>query len=88
MSRTRRIVVTMFVCLCAAVNTRAQAPAPEGWVVLPIDEYRALRARANPEAPAPSPPPVDATLTRVEYDLRADTDTIAGRALLTIDVLR
>ena len=96
MSRTRRVVVTMFVCLCAAVNARAQAPAPEGWVVLPVDEYRALRARANPDAPLPSPPPVDATLTRVDYDLRVDAstslgaggDTVSGRALLTIDVLR
>ena len=42
-----------------------------------------------------SPPPVDATLTRVDYDLRVDPstslgagDSIAGRALLTIDVLR
>ena len=96
MSRTRRVVVTMFVCLCAAIDARAQAPAPEGWVVLPVDEYRALRARANPDAPLPSPPPVDATLTRVDYDLRVDAstslgaggDTVSGRALLTIDVLR
>jgi hypothetical protein len=76
------------VCLCAATNVFAQAPAPEGWVVLPVDEYRALRARANPDAPAPAPPPVDATVTRVDYELQVDTDTIAGRALLTIDVLR
>ena len=34
------------------------------------------------------PPPVDATLTRIDYDLRADTEAIAGRALLTVDVLR
>ncbi|HEX6161806.1 MAG TPA: hypothetical protein VFZ31_00470 [Vicinamibacterales bacterium] len=94
MSRTRCVVIAVVVCLCAAVNVDAQAPAPEGWVVLPVDEYRALRARANPEAPAPSPPPVEATLTRVDYELQADpsiaagTDTIAGRALLTIDVLR
>ena len=31
---------------------------------------------------------MDATLTRVDYDLRVDSDSIAGRALLTIDVLR
>ena len=87
MSRTRSFVSAVLVCLCAAVDARAQAPV-EGWVVLPVDEYRALRARANPDAPAPLPPPVDATLTRVEYDLRADTDVVSGRALLTIDVLR
>jgi len=61
---------------------------PDGWVVLPVDEYRALRDRANPQPPQPASPPVDATLTRVDYDLRADGDSIAGRALLTIDVLR
>ena len=96
MFRTRRIVLTLIVCLCAAVSARAQAPAPDGWVVLPVDEYRALRARANPDAPAPTPPPIDATLTRIDYDLRVDpsasigggSDIVAGRALLTIDVLR
>ena len=88
MSRTRRIVFTLIVCLCAAVNGFAQAPAPEGWVVLPVDEYRALRARAVPEPAVPTPPPVDATLTRIDYELRADGETISGRALLTVDVLR
>ena len=95
MSRTRRVVLTLIVCLCAAVNARAQAP-PDGWVVLPVDEYRALRARANPETPPPTAPPVDATLTRVDYELHLDPssalgaggDTVAGRAVLTIDVLR
>jgi hypothetical protein len=91
MSRTRRIVLTLIVCLCAAATARAQAPAPDGWVVLPIDEYRALRTRANPDVPTPIAPPVAATLTRVDYDLRVDPgagDSISGRALLTIDVLR
>ena len=96
MSRTRRVVIAILVCLCAAVNARAQAPAGEGWVVLPVDEYRALRARAIPEPPAPAAPPVDATLTRIDYELRVDPstslaaggDTIAGRVLLTVDVLR
>src|SRR6185369_7809315 len=36
----------------------------------------------------PVPPPVDATLTRVDYDLRVDGDAVTGRARLTIDVLR
>jgi hypothetical protein len=63
-------------------------PTPDGWVVLPVDEYRALRDRANPQPPQPATPPVDATLTRVDYELRADGESIAGRALLTIDVLR
>jgi hypothetical protein len=64
------------------------AATPDGWVVLPVDEYRALRDRANPQPPQPASPPLDATLTRVDYELRADGESIAGRALLTIDVLR
>jgi hypothetical protein len=95
MSRTRQVAIAVIVCLCAARNAGAQAPQ-EGWVVLPVDEYRALRARANLERPAPTPFPVDATLTRLDYELRADPstaigaggDTISGRALLTVDVLR
>ena len=31
---------------------------------------------------------MDATLTRVDYDLRVDGESVTGRALLTIDVLR
>jgi hypothetical protein len=88
-------VIVLFVCALAATPARAQAPAPDGWVVLPIDEYRSLRSRANPPAPSPVPPPVDATLTRIDYDLSIDAaaspggaDTVAGRALLTLDVLR
>src|SRR6185312_10385379 len=61
---------------------------PDGWVVLPVDEYKALRERANPQPVQPTPPPVDATLTRIDYDLHIENDAIAGRALLTIDVLR
>ena len=54
-------------------TSAAQTTAPpDGWVVLPVDEYRALRERANPPPPPPAPPPVDATLTRVDYDLRVD----------------
>jgi hypothetical protein len=67
----------------------AQTTAPpEGWVVLPLDEYKALRAKALPPDAPPSAPPVEATLTRVDYDLRVDGDGVSGRVLLTIDVLR
>lgn len=71
------------------VKMFAQTTAPpEGWVVLPLDEYKALRAKALPPDAPPSPPPVEATLTRVDYDLRVDGDAVSGRVLLTIDVLR
>ncbi len=72
-----------------AGNLMAQTTAPpDGWVVLPLDEYKALRDRAQPPPPPPASPPADATLTRVDYELHADGEAIAGRARLTIDVLR
>jgi hypothetical protein len=89
MDRAPLILIGTCVCAMAiATPAFAQTTTPDGWVVLPVDEYRALRDRANPQPPQPASPPVDATLTRVDYDLRADGDSIAGRALLTIDVLR
>jgi len=59
-----------------------------GWVVISVPEYRALRVKAYPTEREPEPPPVDATLTRVDYDLRVDTDLASGRATLTVDVLK
>ena len=89
MDRTRFSSIAIVVwTACAAASLTAQTPTPaDGWVVLPVDEYRALRDRANPSAPAPPAPAVDATLTRIDYDLRVDADSISGRALLTIDVM-
>jgi hypothetical protein len=72
----------------AAPSGPVSPASPDGWVVLPLDEYHALRARGLPPAPPPTSAPVEATLTRVDYELRVDNDAIAGRALLTIDVLR
>jgi hypothetical protein len=84
------LVIAIGVCaLCVPAHTMAQTPATsDGWVVLPVDEYKALRERANPQPPQPSPPPVDATLTRIDYDLHIENDAVAGRALITIDVMR
>src|SRR5215471_14017038 len=77
------------ILIAIAQGVAAQdAPRPEGWVVLPIDEYRALRARAFPGTPEPAPPPIDAALTRVDYDLRVAGDSVTGQVRLTVDVLR
>src|SRR5580692_9482062 len=59
-----------------------------GWVVIPVDEYRVLRAKAYPIEHDPEPPPLDATLTRVDYDLQVSGDLAAGRASLTVDVMK
>jgi hypothetical protein len=72
-----------------AANSPAQTVAHSpGWVVLPVEEYRTLHARAFPVERDPEPPPVEATLTRVDYDLRINSDLASGRASLTVDVLK
>src|SRR5579862_6785216 len=60
----------------------------QGWVVLPIREYETLHAKAYPMQHEPEGPPVEATLTRVDYDLRVEGMVASGRASLTIDVLK
>jgi hypothetical protein len=75
--------------LVLSANTSAQSvPHSPGWVVLPVDEYRTLHARAYPTEHDPEPPPVEATLTRVDYDLHINSDLASGRATLTVDVLK
>ena len=78
-----------------AANVAAQnTEHSPGWVVLPVEEYRALHERAYPIEREPEPPPVEATLTRVDYDLRINGESAgagelaSGRATLTIDVLK
>ena len=88
---SRRLAAACALALSVATSITASAQEPartDGWVVLALDEYRALRARAFPTTPDPLPPPVDATLTRVDYDLRVNGDTVSGEARLTVDVLK
>jgi hypothetical protein len=83
-----------FVCLIAAFLLTAATSSAQtalhapGWVVISIGDYRTLHAKAYPPDREPEGPPVDATLTRVDYDLRIDGDLAAGRASLTVDVLK
>jgi hypothetical protein len=64
------------------------SPPADGWVVLPVDEYAALRRAALPTAVEPLPPPVEATLSRIDYDLKVDGDLASGEARLTVDVIK
>ena len=88
------IQVTAALTICFAIGAArlsaqtAAAPRTDGWVVIPVEEYRALRLRAFPPDRPPDPPPVDAALTRVEYELRVDGDAATGEARLTVDVLK
>jgi hypothetical protein len=90
----------VFSLLFSAAVATVLAPPPSfaqdnshspGWVVIGIEEYKALHAKAYPPEREPEPPPVEATLSRVDYDLRvnaAATEFASGRANLTIDVLK
>jgi len=76
-----------FALLVASAFGQTPAASP-GWVVLPVTDYDALRAKAFPAPPAITPPPVEVTLTRVDYDLRIVGGIATGHAGLTIDVLK
>src|SRR5262249_36880506 len=73
----------------AQESPRSSSPSPgPGWVVIGLDEYKTLRAKAYPPEREPEPPPVEAPLSRVEYDLRVNGEFASGHANLTIDVLK
>jgi hypothetical protein len=75
-------------CLGGGASRAEETPHTAGWVVIGLDEYKTLRAKAYPPERQPEPPPVEATLSRVDYDLRVRGDFASGRATLTIDVLK
>jgi hypothetical protein len=87
------VCLLLFIVLASGAGS-AQTTAPgaatatNGWVVLPVDEYRALRRAAFPADAEPAQPPVEATLTRIDYDLKVDGDLASGDARLTIDVIK
>lgn len=71
-----------------ATSAQTAAVVTDGWVVLPVDEYRALRRAAFPLDSDPAPPPVEATLSRIDYDLKVEGDLASGEARLTVDVIQ
>src|SRR5437899_785967 len=88
-SRLRLVGSLLALWFIAAISARAQTRAHSpGWVVLPVEEYRTLRIRAFPLERDPEPPPVEATLTRVDYELRIDGELASGGASLSVDVLK
>src|SRR5215472_2068817 len=78
--------------LIAGPTANAQQPVASasspGWVVIPVEEYQSLRARAFPAEREPEPAPIEATLTRVDYDLRVNGELATGQASLTVDVIK
>src|SRR3989475_397783 len=79
------LAVLFFFVANSPAQTAAHSP---GWVVLPVDEYRTLHARAYPTEREPEPPPVEATLTRVDYDLRINGDLASGLTRASVQIPR
>src|SRR5687767_6876034 len=80
------IAIVTLSCVSVLAQT-ASNPAP-GWVVLPVNEYTALKRAAATTEPDPPPPPVEATLSRIDYDIKIDGDLASGEARLTVDVIK
>jgi hypothetical protein len=70
------------------ISIAQDAARSPGWVVIPLAEYGALHSKAYPAEPEPDRPPVEATLTRIDYDLRLEGALASGCATLTVDVLK
>ncbi len=84
-----RAIFFAFTVILAAISGSAQtAPSRDGWVVLPVSEYTSLRRAAFPLDAEPAPPPIEATLSRIDYDLKIDGDIASGDARLTVDVVK
>ena len=89
--RASRMALALTLFVAAGVSSFAQTatpPPPDGWVVLPVNEYMALKRAAYPNEPEPAAPPVEATLSRIDYDLKVDGDLATGEARLTVDVIK
>ncbi len=80
----------LFLCILffIATTSRSQETRSSGWVVIPVAEYQALHAKAYPVDQEPEASPVQATLTRVDYDLQIRGEVARGRVSLTVDVLK
>ncbi len=94
MTPQRRGLLSLYLCaaviqLFMATSLMAQEqPRSSGWIAIPATEYQLLRARAYPAEPVPEVPPVQATLTRISYDLKINGELAVGQANLTIDVIK
>lgn len=89
-SASRFLLFLLFLITLGVTSTSAQtsATASDGWVVLPVSDYTALKRAASPAQPEPAAPPVEATLSRIDYNLKVDGDLATGEARLTVDVIK
>jgi hypothetical protein len=82
------LCILFFIFAFSATVSLSQETRSSGWVVIPVSEYQALHAKAYPVDQEPEASPVQATVTRVDYDLQIRGDVAKGRVSLTVDVLK
>lgn len=87
-SRWTLALIVIGTLAVASSFAQTTAPPPDGWVVLSVSEYMALKKEARPVEPEPAAPPVEATLSRIDYDLKVNGDLATGEARLTVDVIK
>src|ERR1041385_7253460 len=85
--RFSSLILILFLSVVSS-SAQTATPAADGWVVLPVSEYTALKHAASPATPEPAAPPVEATLSRIDYALKVDGDLATGEARLTVDVIK
>ena len=83
LTKLRKLVPLL--ALSATVPALAQEV---GWVVLPVNEYASLKSRASAKPLDSAKPPVDAVVTRIDYNLRIQDQSATGQATLNIDVFK
>jgi hypothetical protein len=79
---------TIMLLALTAIAAEPDAARSSGWIALPGAEYQALHNKAFPVERIPEESPIKATLTRIDYDLRIIGEFAAGKASLTIDVMK
>src|SRR5688572_3929264 len=90
MNRLRLSLTSILLIVFCVASSSAQTgtSTPDGWVVLQVSDYTALKHAAFPADPQPAAPPVEATLSRIDYSLKVDGDLATGEARLTVDVIK
>src|SRR5690242_18924436 len=81
-------ILPLLVCTFISPGLAQDVSHSPGWVVISVDDYRDLRAKAYPSEARPEPVSVDAKPTRVDYDLKINGDAAAGHASLTAHVMK
>ena len=87
-SRFALFLLVFFSLGVASTSAQSAVSTADGWVVLSVGEYTTLKRSAFPAEPEPAAPPVEATLSRIDYNLKVDGDLATGEARLTVDVIK